>query len=107
MTYSGDLYILKGHTAVQELDVLTWGRWFETADRVVAQTDIPGGIVSTVFLGVNHNFGDGPPILFETMVFIDGGDDDSQARCSTWDEAVAQHAEVLERVRGRWPRQRE
>lgn len=28
--------------------------------------------VSTVFLGVDHSFGDGPPILWETMVFKNG-----------------------------------
>lgn len=28
--------------------------------------------VSTVWLGVNHNFGDGPPLIFETMVFAEG-----------------------------------
>jgi len=25
--------------------------------------------VSTVWLGINHNFEDGPPLIFETMVF--------------------------------------
>lgn len=25
--------------------------------------------VSTVWLGLNHQFGDGPPLIFETMVF--------------------------------------
>lgn len=26
--------------------------------------------VSTVWLGINHNYGDGPPLIFETMVFV-------------------------------------
>jgi hypothetical protein len=102
-----DFYILNGHEPIPEPDLLTWARWFETSvpERVVAQTDIPGGVVSTVFLGLNHNHGAGRPRLFETMVFIDGGDDEqTQLRCATWDEAVAQHAAVLEQLRQRRPR---
>ena len=51
-------------------DILEWGRWFETSNRHVARTEIvPGVVVSTVFLGLDHNFGAlGPPVLWETMV---------------------------------------
>jgi hypothetical protein len=53
--------------------------------------------VSTVWLGVNYNFtNDGPPIIFETMVF--GGDesqDQMQWRWSTEEEARAGHAQVV------------
>ena len=37
----------------------------------VAETTLPDGKwVSTVWLGYNYNFGDeGPPLIFETMVF--------------------------------------
>jgi hypothetical protein len=46
--------------------------------------------VSTVFLGLDHSFGEGPPQLFETMIF--GGEhDEYQERYSTWDEAEAGH----------------
>lgn len=38
--------------------------------RVVDQTKITKEItVSTVFLGVDHNSGDGPPLLWETIIF--------------------------------------
>ena len=45
-------------------------------------------IVSTVWLGLDHAHGDGPPILFETMVFGEGSwvDQDCQ-RYSTLLEA--------------------
>ncbi len=46
-------------------DVLEWGAWMETADRVVAQTEVQDVQVSTVFLGLAHE----PDYLFETMVF--------------------------------------
>jgi len=93
-------YILDGHKAVPVDDLLEWGRWFETAPRHVARTSLPGGIeVSTVFLGLDHRFGgDGPPLIFETMVF--GGEyDQYQDRYSTWEEAEKGHADVVSRVK--------
>jgi hypothetical protein len=36
----------------------------------VAETTLPDGTwVSTVWLGIDYNFGTGPPLIFETMVF--------------------------------------
>ena len=96
-----DHWILVGQTPVPEPDLLTWAAWFESADRVVFQSEIPGGMVSTVFLGLDHNFSQvGPPLLFETMIFRDGADDGEQWRCSTWMEAEAQHREVFAKCTG-------
>lgn len=54
--------------------------------------------ISTVFLQVNHAFGDGPPILFETMVF--GGPlDGLQDRYATVQEAWQGHDAMAEQVR--------
>jgi len=79
-------------------DLMTWAKSFETIDRRVAFDTTKGVAVSTVFLGLNHNFGDGPPLLFETMVF--GGTlNDEQVRYSTREEAIAGHAKMVERVR--------
>ncbi|WP_439372903.1 hypothetical protein [Bradyrhizobium sp. DASA03120] len=65
----------------------------------VAQTYIGDVHISTVFLGLDHRFfGDGPPLLFETMIF-GGRLDEFQNRCATWDEAEAMHAEAVEQVR--------
>lgn len=71
--------------------------------RRVGWTEIGSIIVSTVFLGLDHNYtGKGPPILFETM--IDRGDGwDEQERYRTWDEAVAGHAAAVDRVRSECP----
>ena len=58
-------------------DALAWAVWFEQSDaaRVVAMTEITPDIrVSTVFLGIDHSFGLGDPVLWETMIF--GGDYD-------------------------------
>lgn len=91
-------YILDGHEAVPA-DLMTWARFFEKADRIVAKTDVGDARVSTVFLGLNHSWGDGPPMLFETLVF-GGRHDGDMERCSTWEEAEAQHAAMVERLSG-------
>lgn len=92
-----DKYILDGKTPVPA-NLRTWIRWFETADRHVAQDQIGDVRISTVFLGLDHQFDDGPPLIFETMIF--GGEHDQyQTRASTWDEAEAQHAEAVAKVR--------
>lgn len=57
---------------VPDEQLLEWAEWLETADRVVAQTTTMGVMVSTVFLGLDHQFGDGPPLLWETMTFAEG-----------------------------------
>jgi hypothetical protein len=91
---------LEGHEPVQCADVLEWGKWFETADRHVKQEMIGDIRVSTVFLGLDHSFGDdGPPILFETMIF-GGTHNEYQDRCATWDEAVAMHERAVALVKG-------
>lgn len=107
-------YILVGHTPVPAADVLEWGRWYETADRRVAQDILPndshsvdctcavcedGVRVSTVFLGLDHNFFPGGiPILFETMIF--GGEhSDYQERYATWEQAEAGHRRVVQALK--------
>jgi hypothetical protein len=91
-------WVLVGQTPVPEPDFMAWAVWYRTADRVVRQTEIPGGMVSTVFLGLDHNFGGGPPILFETMIFCDGEGSGECWRCSTWLEAEQQHVAALAMV---------
>lgn len=56
----------------KEKDLLKWGRWLQKAGkkRIVKQTTIDHFFVSTVFLGLDHNFrSNEAPLLFETMVF--------------------------------------
>ena len=53
----------------EEPDVLKWGKWFETTDRHIGNTKIGDVTVSTTFLGLNHAFGGGKPVLWETMIF--------------------------------------
>ena len=93
-------YILDGRNPIPCADFMTGARWFQTSDRHVAKTDFGDVRVSTVFLGFDRSFGQGPPLLFETMIFGGPFDQDKyQERCSTWEEAEAQHAEAVEVAR--------
>jgi hypothetical protein len=89
-------YILRGHEVVTTDSLAAWGRMFDDSDHRIVGFDMVEDVrVSTVFLGLDHNFGGGPPLLFETMVF--GGEYDQQCdRYSTWDEAEAGHRAVVE-----------
>ena len=91
-------FILDGHKAIPCGDLLEWGRWLETGNKRVAQDTVGDVRVSTVFLDLDHSFGKGPPLLFETMVFgVD--DNEDMERYSTWSEAEAGHARWVEKVR--------
>lgn len=93
-------YVLIGHEPRLERDLLVWGQWMEFADRMVARTQVGDMRVSTVFLGFDHSFMGGPPLLFETMIFGGHGDIDGyQERCSTWEQAETQHAKAVEAAR--------
>jgi hypothetical protein len=96
-------YILDGHTPVAEPDLYKWGSWYETANRRADRTQIGDYRISTVFLGLDHQCGDGPPLLFETMIFNkeDRELDEWQDRYSTWEEAEAGHKAAIELVRKR------
>lgn len=96
MTYK---YILVGHEPVAEPDLMRWAEWMENADRHVKLTEQGDVRVSTVFLGLDHNFGDlfGRPILFETMAFV-GRESVAMDRYRTWDEAGAGHARIVAEV---------
>ncbi len=64
-------------------DATEWACWVESNQekKIVGQTHLTSKVwVSTVFLGLDHNWsGTGPPILWETMIF-GGPHDDFQMR---------------------------
>lgn len=88
-----------GRTPVMENDIFIWGRWFEKNNdkRIVARNETVQGRVSTVFLGLDHSFDGGTPVLWETMVF--GGElDGEQDRYVSYEDAIAGHAKILSKV---------
>jgi hypothetical protein len=100
-------YILEGKVPVRCDDVGEFGRWFETAERIVQQDEVGNLFVSTVFLGIDHRFGAaGPPLLFETGIFIrteceingkklPGLADIDMERTPTWELALEAHRRAL------------
>jgi len=99
---------------VPEPNPMRWARWYErasketvpfwdgrehapSAGRSVAFTRIESTVVSTIFLGIDHGFGGGPPVLFETMIFS-GGDRDGW-RWHTRAQAIAGHDQIVAELR--------
>lgn len=92
-----------------EPDLIKWATWFEKrGGRIVKQEQVGEVWVSTVFLGLDHDFsGEGPPILWETMTLRRGdslmeekGDWEEQDRCSgNREQAEAMHQNMVERVK--------
>lgn len=126
-TFFGHYMLIDGEPVICK-DIQEWSDWscrsynFDDLRRV-GKTTLPNGIfISTVFLGIDHNWGDGPPMLWETMVFGKSGtwrvklkklwckiirvhyidyEGDIQERCSgNWDDAKKMHKAMVVRMRG-------
>lgn len=92
-------YILKDRKLV-EASLGEWAEFMEGKDKIIKQETLPNGKrVSTVFLGIEHQFGDGEPLLFETMVFPEKGNfsDEDMERYSTLEEAESGHKRMVEK----------
>jgi hypothetical protein len=100
-------YVLDGHEPVLCDDMTQWGLFLRDGPRWVARTELlDGSVVSTVFLGIDHNWsGSGPPVLFESALLIH---EDAQTtdrewchirrRYCTWAEAEVGHIELCEQI---------
>lgn len=72
--------------------------------RIVARDELPNGvIVSTVWLVLNHGYGSGRPLIFETMLFIQSKRKmhaiGEQWRYSTEEEAKLGHKMLVKKWR--------
>lgn len=96
-------YILEGKKPVPCSDLQKWGEWIGTPEnRRIEWTDIEGGFISTVFLGIDHNFhGSGDPVLYETLV--QQGGFEHMERYSSYDEAVKGHKKYVKKYGGKLP----
>lgn len=69
-------------------------------DRRIAATQVGDHWVSTVFLVNDHNFGgEGPPVLWETMVFDPEGHGAQSQRYISEIQALAGHDQIVAMVR--------
>jgi len=95
-----DKYVLVNGEPAKELDLIKWAQWFESSDRIVEQTQIRDVTVSTVFLALNHNYGKGEPLIYETMVFK-GPLDGEMNRYATKEQAIEGHRIMVEKVKAK------
>ena len=76
---------------------------FDINNRIVKQENIKQNgkeyFVSTVDLGLNHRFGEGKPLYFETMIFE--GKDSRDLYCNrytTREEALKEHEQLVQKI---------
>lgn len=83
-----------------------WANEFQDMKRCVGFDSVDRWDVSTVFLGLNHNYSfSGLPLIFETMVFewVEGESHSRGCwRYSTKVEAEEGHQKVLQRLMDGW-----
>jgi hypothetical protein len=62
-----------GKTPIPVADMVEWAKAFGDIARKVAEVHYKRGkrryYIITVFLGLDYSFSDGPPVLWETMIF--------------------------------------
>jgi len=94
-----DFYDMDG----KPMTLAEWAKAFGEP-RQIGKTTVGEAEVSTVWLGSDHQFGSGPPLIFETMIF--GGPHDQFCdRYTTKEEAAAGHQRVVLALQeGRNPR---
>lgn len=92
-------FLNKDHT-YKPCDLMTWAKQYEELEKHVANDEINGCRISTIWLGLDHNYyNPGDPLVFETMVFNSSGEDKYCMRYSTWEQAEAGHQEAIEWVK--------
>jgi hypothetical protein len=89
--------------AGQLVDLMTWTEKNDPEYKRVAEDTVSPYWISTVWLGIDHQHGDGPPLIFETMVFRLGPDgevnfsDIDCDRYSTEAEALEGHRRMVDK----------
>jgi len=95
-------YILnKSNYPIQCDDNEEWSKWMQENNRIVNHDFVGDILISTVFLGVDHSWGGGPPELFETMTFAKDEspwDHTVIGRYTFWDEAVDGHEKAVREI---------
>lgn len=100
MSYYAEYYILlPDHTFRKIRNEEEANKAWLMENRRVALTEMDNILVSTVFLVMDHSFGDtGGPILFETLVSGLENIGDWITRYATWEEAKAGHDRAVAEI---------
>lgn len=100
MSWRARWYDMDGNEiSIAEADRLLLDR---DARRVALTDDEPWGSVSTVLLSLDHGFGGGPPLIFESMVFDPDGDVQGCLRTPNKVAALAAHDQLVAQARHAW-----
>jgi hypothetical protein len=93
------VYIEDPPGTLREIPILEYGeRIARREECIVARDELADGrvLVSTTWIGLDHQFGEGPPLIYETMIFYEGYDGGLwQTRHTYRADALAGHAEAL------------
>jgi len=85
------------------LDLLTWGRLFEDRDYKRVSHDLLGPYeISTVWMGLDHNWYSNELSIFETMIFCTDEKDELyhyQDRYSCLEDAICGHQQTMAMVK--------
>lgn len=99
------LYKLIDEKVVECKDIDDYAEWanYYPESRIVGRDLVGNFLISTVFLGVDHNLDlfskNALPVLFETMVFkVDHGNDLDCERYCTFEEAKSGHEKMAKKV---------
>jgi hypothetical protein len=97
-------YMLDKDRNIIPASLLEWGTYLENTrkERIVKKDHVNGYRVSTVFLGLDHNYdpSDNKLHIFETMVFKERTLEDIYCdRYATWEEAEIGHARAMQWVK--------
>ena len=78
--------------------LMDWAKDFKDSDKKIVKQEVLENdkYVSTVWLGLDHSFEEGKPIIFETMVFSQKrGENLDEERYSTEEEAIEGHKKMV------------
>lgn len=98
-------YILDENDCPQLVSIFDYFKWQKSLPEQIrtgigfrlARTESPQATVSTVYLGSDHGYGEGPPLLWETMVFCDGDNNEDCLRASSREEAMTNHQALVKK----------
>jgi len=68
-------------------------------DNSIKKNTVGKYVVSTIYLGLDHNFGEGKPLIFETMVFEEGEEEVDVERYETVEQAKEGHERFVKKYK--------
>jgi len=97
-------YILDENDIPKQVELMEYYSWKKSLPDdiqtgigfTLARDEKDGVCISTVYLGTDHGYGSGPPVLWETMVFCEGDDDQYCERATSRSEALQVHKRFCE-----------